>query len=111
MNIEFRLFNWAIYYSMLDDGRPIVKKHCGSAEHNFKGYLLGKIPLLRSLNFNTVIGVNSLWTTGNKPYSEYSIGISNIGFGKYRILRVDYVKAYQGGWQDSGVMFGSSIGM
>ena len=81
------------------------------AEHNFKGYLLGKIPLLRSLNFNTVIGVNSLWTTGNKPYSEYSVGISNIGFGKYRILRVDYVKAYQGGWQDSGVMFGLSIGM
>lgn len=81
------------------------------AEHNFKGYLLGKIPLLRSLNFNTVIGVNSLWTTGNKPYSEYSVGISNIGFGKYRILRVDYVKAYQGGWQDSGVIFGLSIGM
>ncbi|WP_363235494.1 DUF5686 and carboxypeptidase regulatory-like domain-containing protein [Mesonia sp.] len=81
------------------------------AEHNFKGYLLGKIPLLRSLNFNTVIGVNSLWTTGNKPYSEYSVGISNIGFGKYRILRLDYVKAYQGGWQDSGVMFGLSIGM
>ena len=37
MNIEERLFNWAIYYSMLDDGRPIVKKHCGSAEHNYKG--------------------------------------------------------------------------
>ena len=81
------------------------------AEHNFKGYLLGKIPLLRALNFNTVIGVNSLWTSGNKPYSEYSVGISNIGFGKYRILRVDYVKAYQGGWQDSGIMFGLSIGM
>lgn len=37
MNIDDRLFNWAIYYSMTDDGRPIVKKHCGSAEHNFKG--------------------------------------------------------------------------
>ena len=80
-------------------------------EHNFKGYLLGKIPLIRELNFNTVLGVNALWTTGNKPYSEYSVGITNIGFGKYRILRVDYVQAYQGNWKDSGVMFGLSLGL
>ena len=58
-----------------------------------------------------VIGTHALWSTGLKPYSEYSVGIDNIGFGKYRLLRVDYVKAYQGGWLDGGVMFGLSIGL
>ena len=81
------------------------------AEHNFKGYILGKIPGLNALNFNMVIGTHALWSTGLKPYSEYSVGIDNIGFGKYRLLRVDYVKAYQGGWLDGGVMFGLSIGL
>ncbi len=81
------------------------------AEHNFKGYILGKIPGLNALNFNMVIGAHSLWSTDLKPYSEYSVGIDNIGFGKYRFLRVDYVKAYQGGWLEGGVMFGLSIGL
>ena len=80
-------------------------------EHNFQGWILGKIPFVNKLNFNMVAGVNALWTTGNKPYSEYSVGMSNIGFGKFRFLRVDYVRAYQGTWQDDGVMFGISIGL
>ncbi|MDR6300302.1 DUF5686 and carboxypeptidase regulatory-like domain-containing protein [Mesonia maritima] len=80
-------------------------------EHNFQGWILGKIPFINKLNFNMVAGVNALWTTGNKPYSEYSVGMSNIGFGKFRFLRIDYVRAYQGTWQDDGVMFGISIGL
>jgi hypothetical protein len=41
-----------------------------------------------------------------KPYSEYSIGIDNIGFGKWRVLRVDYVKSNYNGIKGDGFLFG-----
>lgn len=60
-------------------------------EHNFKGFLLGKIPLINKLNFHVVAGAKGLFTGDRKPYTEASIGLDNIGFGKWRFLRVDYV--------------------
>lgn len=60
-------------------------------EHNFKGFLLSKIPLINKLNFHIVAGSKVLFTGNRKPYSEASIGLDNIGFGKWRFLRVDYV--------------------
>ena len=41
------------------------------AEHNFKGYILGKIPLLNKLNFNLVLSSHTAILDRNKPYSEY----------------------------------------
>jgi hypothetical protein len=41
-----------------------------------------------------------------KPYQEFTVGFDNIGFGKFRFLRVDYVRSYQNGYQGDGVMFG-----
>ena len=43
---------------------------------------------------------------GENPYSEYSIGIDNTGFGKWRILRVDYVKSNFNGGKGDGLLFG-----
>ncbi len=79
------------------------------AEHNFSGYILNKIPLLSKLNFNLIIGANAAITQDNKPYSEFSIGIDNLGFGKLRFLRVDYVRSYQSGFLNDAVMFGFSF--
>lgn len=82
-------------------------------EHNFKGFFLGKIPLLRRLQwrevallraaYGTVRGENNgiqgdpgfgaemLFPAGmkklNKPYVEMGVGVSNI----FRLLRVDFV--------------------
>jgi transcriptional/translational regulatory protein YebC/TACO1 len=39
-------------------------------------------------------------------YSVQKLGFDNIGFGKFRFLRIDYVRAYQNGYQGDGVMFG-----
>ena len=78
-------------------------------QHNFKGFLLGKIPLINKLNYHLVVGAKSLFTGGNKPYSEYSVGLDNIGFGKWRFLRVDYVRSNFGGVKNSAFLFGITL--
>ncbi|NRD23844.1 TonB-dependent receptor [Winogradskyella litoriviva] len=76
------------------------------AEHDFNGFILGKVPLLNKLNFNLVVGAHLLSTPEIKPYQEYSIGLDNIGFGKWRFLRVDYLRSYQSGFKSDAIVFG-----
>lgn len=76
------------------------------AEHDFNGFLLGKVPLVNMLNFNLIIGAHLLATPEFKPYQEYTVGIDNIGWGKWRFLRVDYVRSYQSGFQSDAILFG-----
>ncbi|MBF01491.1 DUF5686 and carboxypeptidase regulatory-like domain-containing protein [Flavobacterium coralii] len=76
------------------------------AEHNFNGYIMNKIPLLNKLQWNLVVGYHQISTPDFKPYQEFTAGFDNIGFGKFRMLRVDYVRAYQGGFSTDGIMFG-----
>lgn len=66
------------------------------SEHNFKGYLLNKIPLINRLQLQTVVGYHLLSTANRKPYQEFSVGLDNIGWGKYRLFRVDYVRELNG---------------
>jgi hypothetical protein len=96
------VFNNLPYYS-LSTNKAYLEMH---AEHNFKGYILGKIPLLNKLNFNLILGAHNLATDGNTPYQEYTIGIDNIGWGKFRFLRLDYVRSYQGGYVGDAILFG-----
>lgn len=76
------------------------------AEHNFKGYIMNKIPLLSLLQWNLVVGHHSIAIPDRKPYHEFSAGFDNVGFGKFRLFRVDYVRAYQGGFATDGIMIG-----
>ena len=78
----------------------------GHVEHDFNGFLLGKVPLLNKLNFNLIVGAHLLATPDFKPYQEYSVGIDNIGWGKWRLLRVDYLRSYQSGFQSDAIVFG-----
>lgn len=78
----------------------------GHLEHDFRGWILGKIPGINQLNFNLVAGAHFLSTEGNKPYSEFSIGIDNLGIGKFRFLRLDYVKSYYDGGNQGVFIFG-----
>lgn len=76
------------------------------AEHNFRGWILGKIPGINQLNFNLVAGAHVITTPDAKPYTELSIGLDNIGWGKYRLLRVDYVRSTGLGKNDGAFVFG-----
>jgi hypothetical protein len=78
-------------------------------EHNDKGYIMNKIPLLNKLQSKLMLGFKNLAIPERSPYQEYSVGLNNLGFGKFHILRVDYIRSYQGGYLGDGVMFGLSF--
>jgi len=75
-------------------------------EHNFKGFVMNRLPLLKHLKSNLIIGHKSLLIDGRKPYHELSVGLDRLGFGKFKFFRLDYVKPFNGGWQDGAIIFG-----
>ena len=95
-------FNLMPYYNF-STNKNYAEIH---AEHDFEGWVLGKLPLINKLNFNLVVGAHRLITKDRNPYSEYSVGIDNLGFGKYRFLRLDYVVSDFGGKRDGAFIFG-----
>lgn len=76
------------------------------SEHNDRGYIMNKIPLLNLLKSNLILGYHLLAIPNRTPYSEISVGLDNLGFGKVKIFRVDYVRSYQNGFQNDGIMVG-----
>ena len=78
-------------------------------EHNDKGYIMNKIPLLNLLKSNLIVGYHLLAIPNRNPYAEYSVGLDNLGFGKFKIFRLDYVRSYQNGFQKDGVIVGIKI--
>lgn len=96
------VFNLLPYYK-LSTNKSYVEGHF---EHDFNGWILGKIPGINQFNFNLVAGAHVLSIDGNKPYQELSIGIDNLGWGKFRLLRLDYVKSYYNGSSDGAFVFG-----
>ncbi len=78
-------------------------------EHDDSGYIMNKIPLLKKLKSTLVLGYHNLSIPDRSPYHEYTVGLNNLGFGKFKIFRLDYVHAYQNGWQADGFIFGLKI--
>lgn len=78
----------------------------GHLEHNFRGWILGKIPGINKLNLNLVVGAHYLSTEQKKPYSEFSVGLDNLGIGKFRMIRVDYVRSFYNGNSDNEIVLG-----
>src|SRR5690606_14650653 len=54
------------------------------AEYTDNGYIINRIPLLNKLKANLVLGYHNLAQPAIRPYSEYSIGLDNLGIGKVR---------------------------
>ncbi|UQD56277.1 DUF5686 and carboxypeptidase regulatory-like domain-containing protein [Flavobacterium sp. K5-23] len=96
------VFNLLPYYSN-STNESYFEVHM---EHNDEGYIMNKIPLLNKLNSTLVMGFHTLAVPNKKPYSEVTIGLDNLGFGKFKMLRVDYVRSYQNGIKGDGVVFG-----
>lgn len=78
-------------------------------EHNDTGFIMNKIPLLNLLKSTMNIGFHSLAIPDRKPYTEFTVGLDNLGFGKFKLFRLDYVHSYQGGIEQNGILFGIKI--
>ena len=70
---------------------------------------MNKIPLLNKLKSTMVLGYHQLATPDVKPYQEFSIGLDKLGFGKFKLFRLDYIRSYQNGYIGDGVIFGLKI--
>ncbi|WP_347052734.1 DUF5686 and carboxypeptidase regulatory-like domain-containing protein [Flavobacterium olei] len=79
------------------------------SEYNDAGFFMNKIPLLNLLKSTMNIGFHSLALPDRNPYTEFTVGLDNLGFGKFKLFRVDYVHSYQSGVQQNGVVFGLKI--
>lgn len=61
------------------------------AEHHFNGFLFNKIPLLKKLRWQEVIGFHGLYTPQLQGYAELTLGIERI----FKLFRIDYVLLLQ----------------
>lgn len=78
-------------------------------EHNFKDAIMRKIPLIRALKLQLVAGANFLSVKNQKPYTEWHVGLDNIGIKSWRLLRVDFVQSYFDNTTHSGVRIGIGL--
>jgi len=96
-------FNLLGYYER-STNQEFVEWH---VEHNFEGFVMNRIPLLKHLKSNLILSHKSLVIDARKPYHELSVGLDRLGFGKFKFFRLDYVKPFNSGsWQDGAIIFG-----
>ncbi|MEO6633911.1 MAG: DUF5686 family protein [Mucilaginibacter sp.] len=59
-------------------------------QHNFSGSVFRRVPFLRNLKLEEIVGANYLTTRGNNNYSEFYVGIQRL------IFRIDYGVSFMG---------------
>lgn len=101
-------FQLANYYRYSNTEKIYGEAHI---EYYLKGLLTNKIPLLRQARWYFVLGNNTFYANQNFYHTEAFIGIDNLGFKVFRVLRVDYVHSWDGyGKQYDGIRFGIKMG-
>ena len=81
------------YYDFSTAG-SFVQAHLN---HDFNGWILGRIPVLKKTGFSLVAGARVLETSDNPTYWEFNVGLNKIGWDLFRILKVDVVWSVQSG--------------
>ncbi len=72
------------------------------AEHNFGGFFLNKIPLIRKLRLQEIAGVHFLHTAQLDRYFEFSVGVE-----KLHLLRAEIFTSLANGKKGTiGFLFG-----
>lgn len=79
-------FNLLPYYEY-STNKSYIEFHL---EHDFRGYIMNKIPLLNKTRYSLVMGYHMLNVPDKDVYGEFSIGLNNFGFGKFRPFRIDF---------------------
>lgn len=104
---EYRHRFFLLPYYDYSTVRPHAQAHW---EHQFQGYLLDKVPGIRKLGLSSVLSAKALWVEGRPIYWEAALGIDQIGWGLFRILRVDVAAAFSGkDFLDWGVVIGFKL--
>ena len=65
-------------------------------EHNFSGFILDKIPVIRHTGWQLALGAKYLSAQGSSDYYELHAGLDNIGIHLFRLFRFDVVYANDG---------------
>ncbi|GGD29774.1 DUF5686 and carboxypeptidase regulatory-like domain-containing protein [Flavobacterium orientale] len=105
-NRYLNVFNLLPYYTHSTND-SYIETHI---EHNFDGFIMNKIPLLNKLKSTLIVGYHQLATPENKPYREFSVGLDKLGFGKFKLLRLDYVRSFNGSsFGTDGIMLGLQL--
>ncbi len=94
-----RSFMLLPYYEYSTDG-TYFQTHL---QHHFDGWILDRIPGLRSLGWSLVAGAKYLDTSDKPAYAEFHMGIDNIGLGLFRLIRLDGVVSFSEGASRWGV--------
>jgi len=77
----------------------------GHIEHHFGGWLFNKIPGIRKLKLDEVVGFHVLYTPTRQQYLQVDVGIANI----LKVLRVDFVAGF--GSQKNERYFGGRLAL
>ncbi len=78
-------------------------------EYHLNGLLTNKIPLLKQAKWNLLFGGNVFESKYHEYYAEAFVGLDNIGWKVFRILRIDFVQSWDShGGHNSGIRFGLS---
>lgn len=97
-NFDFSDFQLLDYYDY-STNNYFIEVHY---EHDFSGFILNKIPLLRKLKWNEQAGVHFLHTEKISEYTEVFFGIE-----KFNFARADFVVSFSQGKQlSTGVRLG-----
>jgi len=92
---EFHLLDYYKYSTT----SPFIEGHL---EHHFEGFILNKVPLLRKLKLDEVVGVNYMRTATMPEYAELFVGLQ-----KFQAFRVDYAVSFaQNARVGQGIMIG-----
>ncbi|MDM1408429.1 carboxypeptidase regulatory-like domain-containing protein [Myroides sp. DF42-4-2] len=98
-------FNLLPYYEY-STNKSYVEFHM---EHDFRGFLINKIPLLNKTRYSIIVGFHLLHTPDKPTYKEFGIGLNNFGFGKFRPFRIDYFTSFSDRKTTHGVVLGVKI--
>lgn len=80
------------YYAYSTSG-SYIECHVG---HNFNGFILDRIPLIKKLKWQTIVGANYLYTEELGHYTELHVGLDNIGIHLFRPLSISYAWSFIG---------------
>lgn len=73
-------------------------------EHHFGGFLFNKIPGIRTLKLDEIVGFHVLYTPTRHQYFQVDVGIGNI----LKLIRVDFVAGFE---EKNVTRFGGRIGI